>query len=1138
MSGPEKRKIRKTLKPGFVSQTSEMLGLKELGSELVDISLFIAPAAHDTLHDLNRLTAMFGKRGVLEKKTAKVVGFIESFAGLDTEALVDQAMMSIETNAQELTSETASIRGPITPSIHLLAAEKVISTRSPDQKIDFLRKLFTKCRELLANDEYKGKRDAEGMIVARMIYEATEGIVVKALEKDKDQGLKGEHTVDQAIRVLNEAVQADPKRMIPALGVYVSTDMVPVFEVPKSEEQMTVANELLFLNRAIFTQKAMLDPTFTDDLVTGFTAGWEFLEHEKVGSARKAGEEGKLQRQWHRISWAAMVQSLHPGLFYELNKLADGARAENRFNVKPEKYHYQDRDFESDPQGRVTSPLVAFALTNHFRPVKERMQIIEMTEDTPKAPKAKTSPRSLVKAVKDGLFPDGSVRKIIGDWAKLIDKYGPYNVEAHLGIVPTMISKPELKEILRRLPRGNKISEARLTEISQQLGHVTQSFLESTFQEAISTASDQEKVNADFAALQLVFLGRALQSDVMRDYRMAGDLYQRLNRFVIDVISGETTVSVQVREAVNYVFETCVPYYPETARVEFFKQFIDRGLANPAIFNRWESFIRPLALREQSFIPRHDGEVNTVRVEVATQALLLAKRLLFAFPDLKDKPELLMDLLNQENGGFPVEALRLAWVIGNRLGFDKITPEEAVKGEKRLPEYNTVLTELTEMIIKRLGYELARKLRKDAPIAIGDQLNEVVEITRKLSGDLITQEKTLEAGFAKLTGIFETDLIIQTEEGGLKHLKIPKSAMPSFDTDENGIINLATGENKQKLLKLYGEKLIGDESGEIATILKTAKAEVRGQGDMSERILERAFGRAKKRDVILMEQAVSLFEGILGRPVEEEPQGKEEGSPQPKKREASPRIRRFVSGIWQQYPGYGRAIGLLSLLTANNQALSNGATGIAQLVATLTESERAEVDQAIELAEKSGSIDTAVSLNEILQAISATTLGRVQSVGNALEIADGFRTSVFETTKDSLAHINRLEGLLATEMAEQHEQDIIFIRTRLEARKLQLNEAARFVKEQLPRILTQMAKEKEAMVSTLVRLRTQIAASREEVIAWIIDQVDPNKDTVQLRLRLQTILYNITGTDQWTITAPSIDELVKFTGLTVPAAKT
>ncbi len=1063
----------------------------------------------------------------------------ERMCDLSTQDLVAQAMVSIRTSAKEIADGTI-MRGPITPPIYLYVAERVMEARGLKHKIDYLRGVFDECATLL--QEFDGQRDAEGMIVARMLHLATDGYVARSLKADQAQGLKGEHTVDQAVRVLNEAVQKHPDELITGLGIFVSTPEVPVFKVPKNEDQVDLANNLLFTNRGITTQRVMLGAEQdAAKIVTSFAAGSEFLEGDNYTAThpREGSDPERTEKllEWQRLNWFAIVHNLHPGVFGEALMVADPARGENRLMVKPEKYS-PGRTGVLDES--ITDPLVAYALTNRFRDTRDRMPTVTISESTPRAPHGLSNPRRVVEILRNGMFPTARTRKLIGEYTKLVDKYGPFDPKASLAVIPAMSGVDALKQVRSKVSgrltasrQGSNgstpspeqtqpvqvrvIAENRLPEVAGQLAHVALSFLEATYFEVYGNrAVRNNEQTANYTGVQLYVLGRMLEQGVYSNEEAVRGLHVRMNDLLIEVLTSRPGVmSEQVTEIARFVYETCLPNYPQDAQRDFLKKFVSRGLADRSVFDRWEEITRPLMVREQQFVPER-GERFGVRPAIARDVLELTRVLFNAMPDLQDKPAHLIDMLLKGDDDFVLQALRVAWVVGNRLqlkGF-RVGPDT-----KRLAELNEPVRNLTEDAKRRLEYEIARRLRIDAPLCIRQDMDSLVSITQTLSGDMLEGQQQFLEGFARMTPLFENDFIaIDARNHRVTALTLPQG-IPGME--EGGMLELSTGA-EAKTLAFALNNLVNEEGGEIPQLMASLEGRAEAP-EVADAIMDRATTRASTRDGLLMSQATSFFEGAFGVP------NAQEGETAQARR--TRRMDGFISNIWFPHGGYGRSLGILAALTAHNQALGKGVEGVRDLVQSLLAAEAQEKVQAIELARETGVVTAAKSVSDIAVALNTMALQRLNSVKDAQEMGDAVRNSAFARARQQLERIGQLQTRLAELKGTYGEEELAIAEERLALRRTQIEEAAKFARAEFRRILAQMYQEKEGMVTRMLALRQKAQANQMQVVQWIQSVVDDEGDANQLRFQLMKILREQTGTDEWWIPAPSAQMLQSFTGM-------
>ncbi len=1130
-------------KPGRLAQ-----GMQELAGATLLIAPLLTDAA--TVQGI-AFGNKSGENGLAES-FASAAALVEKFHGLRTDELVEQAMFSVDAAAREIAGGTLK-RGPITPAIHLFAAEKVIAVRSLRTKEDFLKKLFDKCGGLV--HEYDGQKDVQGMIMARMLYEATEGIVADALTNDKELAkAKSEHTEDRAIQALNGVVQKNPGDLIAALGIYVSTPNGTVFGIPKNDNQIDIAQNLLFANRGIVSQQLMLlEESNPGKQITSLVAGSEFLE----GDNREAMEswrllaEGKLaqspekaahaarQLEWHRTNWFSVVNSMSPALFAEMMMIADVGRGDNRLFLKPAKYNPgRDNIVTSD-----MTPLEAFALTNHYEPVYDRMPAIRMTPNTPKGKHGLSSPRVITKLVADGLFPSGKMRKQMGDRTKWVDKFGPFNQDYSIGTVPTMCSLDELKKIRetaiarfqkRGLPDASVrvISVEKLEMVAEANDHFNKLFLDATLSEVMGTATEQNALFADFAATQLFFVGRALQ--FMPHTERATQMYGRLNDFLVSIMAVPGAASTQVREASRLVLEGCLPYYPQDARDDFLKKFTKMCVENPALLKQWKEVTLPMAHRAQSFLPElgEEGKMSGVRPGIAKDILSLTHQMFNASPDLEDKPGSLIEMLLGSNlsgteFSFALDALQMTWFLGNRLHF---TPgQEFIVGKdgKRLAELNTEVQQITADAKKRLAYEFARRLRIEAPMESILGFGRIINVVERLSGDQRGVQERLLSGMAAMSGIFEEDLLVTSEDGGVRLLTLPKK-IPGME--EGGMFHIATDADAQKLIE--GMRAIAgtDEGGVVSEIVGQAETRLKSAPDLAEKIIEGSFGRGALRESLILQEVGNVLGAILGVPQDGGKAGKASAS-------VSRNMAPFIRNLWGPYTGgYGRSIGLVGLLAARDQSLGRGAEGISEIVDALMRAEQNEAQLSMTISRDTGSTDAIKSSNELARGMNAILLQRLGDAKQMMGVTDGFRTEALRRTAEQLNKIQTLEGRLVSLHGKAHEEELRIAEDKLRMRKMQIDAAVAFVDEQFPALLRQIYEERRQVVTQLTQLSSKIQASRMEVIAWLINSIDPHGNQTQLRLKLQEKLREYTGTDDWMIEAPSLADLLAYTGLKMEEA--
>ena len=125
---------------------------------LADTSLMIPALAADSATVQNVVIGDMLGEVDWGKGYAQSVALVEKFHTLGVDDLVDQAMLSVNSAARELAGGSLK-RGPITPALHLYAAELVISERSVKTKAAFLKKLFDRCSQLMR--EYPGQKDVQ-----------------------------------------------------------------------------------------------------------------------------------------------------------------------------------------------------------------------------------------------------------------------------------------------------------------------------------------------------------------------------------------------------------------------------------------------------------------------------------------------------------------------------------------------------------------------------------------------------------------------------------------------------------------------------------------------------------------------------------------------------------------------------------------------------------------------------------------------------------------------------------------------------------------------------------------------------------------------------------------------------------------
>lgn len=1000
--------------------------------------------------------------------------------------------------------------------------------------------------------EYSGQKDVQGMIMARMLFEATDGYIADALTRDKDAGrMKGEHTEDLALQQLNKSIQDNPDELIAGLGIYVSTPNGKVFNVPKADAQVDVANNLLFANRGIVLQKVMLnDEPNPSKIVTSMAAGSEFLEGDNrtaialwksLASGALSGpehveeaEHARKQLEWHRTNWFSIVNTMNPGLFAEMVMIADIGKADNRLFLKPAKYN-PGRDLVVKKE---TTALEAFALTNHYEPTYDKMPAIRMTPNTPKGKHGLSSPRAVTKFIGDGLFPSGNMRVQIGERTKWVDKFGPYNEDYGIGFVPTMCSVDELKAIranaVSRLAQRNVptpikiISEEKLDMVADANDHFNKLFLDATLSEVMGTAMEQETLFANFAASQLYFVGRALQ--FMPHSERATEMYGRLNDFLVGVMAVPGAASTQVREASRLVLEGCLPYYPEGARNDFLKKFTKMCVENTELLKQWQGVMLPMAHRAQSFLPEigEEGEMSGVRPELATKILALTRNLFNAAPDLDDKPGSLINMLMGENlsgneFSFALQALQMTWFLGTRLHF-KPGDEFVAGGDKRLSQLNREVQDITGDAEKRLAYEFARRLRIEAPMEAILGFSRVINIVERLSGDQRGVQERLLNGFASMAGVFEEDLLVTTEDGSVRLMTLPKK-IPGME--DGGMFHIVTDADAKKLIDGMRTLAGTDENGAISEIMVDAEDQIKTAPDLAEKIIASTFGRGAVRDSLILQEVGGVLASILGVPQEKEGGDKTSG------KQTLPRgMGPFISNLWGPYTGgYGRALGLVSLLAARDQSLGRGSEAISNIVDSLMQAEQSEATLSMNIARETGVVGAVRSTNDLAKGMNALLLQRLGDAKQMMGVTDGFRIDALKRSSDQLKKVEALEAKLMDLHGHAHEEELEIAEKKLAMRKLQITAAETFVTTQFPLLLQKIFSERRQVVEQLTQLSSRIQASQNEVIEWLVNCVDPHGNQTQLRLKLQEKLREFAGIDDWIIEAPTLAQLVAFTGL-------
>ena len=111
----------------------------------------------------------------------------------------------------------------------------------------------------------------------------------------------------------------------------------------------------------------------------------------------------------------------------------------------------------------------------------------------------------------------------------------------------------------------------------------------------------------------------------------------------------------------------------------------------------------------------------------------------------------------------------------------------------------------------------------------------IINVVERLSGDQRGVQERLLSGMAAMSGIFEEDLLVTSEDGGVRLLTLPKK-IPGME--EGGMFHIATDADAQKLIE--GMRAIAgtDEGGVVSEIVGQAETRLKSAPDLAEKIIE------------------------------------------------------------------------------------------------------------------------------------------------------------------------------------------------------------------------------------------------------------------------------------------------------------
>lgn len=1155
---------------------------KVIGDAVFSTALMIPGLIQDSVGVVSTMT---GGAIKLEWLGAQAAQAIESLGTVNVEELVRQAMASITQTAFEIQNGNFMTRMPITPAIHLYAAEYVVAKRGVEEKAKFLDIMMESCA--LLSKSFEGK-DVKGMLMARMLYEATDGIVARSIKADAEHGsMKSEHTVDRAIQSLNRAVQNQPDELIAGLGIYASTAVVPVFGVPKSDAQMRIANELLFANRNISTQRVFLEGVEPSSITKSIIAGFEFLEGDENASTnnRMRLEEAKeelarmksehplslasadyerrvaeferrvrMESEMQRLNMDAIIVSVSPAMFVEELGLADNGRGHNRAIVKPEKYGDGGASGLTSEDTANTS----FAKTGKFASVADRMKgkMVIITPGTKKGPHGGVEPDVFLRTMYQATAPNDRVRTHIGNMTKLIDKMGPRNTKFGLCTIPLSSTEQELEILYKSVtakntgtndPKIKIIERTQLKPVAEAMARTTNLILGEILAEIQAKAGKRKESVDDtppfadddpaYTAKLVYRLGRLLEQDfVGKNLPAVGEVATQFNDFLIDVYTGRLEVTPEVEVATRMVFETSFAHYPRKVQIDFLNKLITRGITDPEQMNKWFDVLYPVAVREQGYIPVAESEVHGVRPAEAMAVLKITRGMVDVFPDLGDQPKALMEHVLEGDDTFIASALKLTWAVGNKLHARKIlslSDEAAVKkpgtGEgqrKLLKDLNDNLDTLRKMLIGRLEREFAYEMRAKSPLAQFGNIEKVLGLAEGFASQIVEVQDRFMHAFAATCALFQEDVLIVDNAADPKNVAlqtVPKSA----DSAE-AMIDIAVGAPaRNKIRKMRTLMQNEAETGELDILLGRARKEFDDRDELAEEILSRAFAEGGARDVILAEAAGDMLGKVLGIPTDVPREGEK---PATEKSHTSSRLRSLFT-LWNGgYGSYGKSIALMAILTANQQSGAAGADSIARIVETLTRAERDGLKASVDLFDQTGEIGYHKSVTDIGKELSIFTIGQVKNAEQADAIRGQVLIAVAEQAKSSLARLTQIEGQLVELHAQNNELQIETYRQKIALRRQAINANVTYAQKELAAALNAIYREREQLVQSMGAIRASAVKNRLEVLDFLGDVFDPDGDYQTKRIALMRYIRKYTSAD-YAIAMPPEQVIFDLVGL-------
>lgn len=1149
------------------------------GEEVFSVALFLPGMAQDASRVLGIVT---GGKFTAKDVASTAAAYIEKIGNLTAEDLVAQSLTSIAQTATEVRDGSYFSRDPVTPAVQLYAAEKVMAGRGIEEKAYYLDRLMEECAKL--SKLFEGK-DAKGVIMARMMWEATNGIVAESMRSDSEKGMKTEHTTDRALQALNRAVQSNPDEMVMGLGIYVSTSVVPVFGVEKSNVQMQAANELLFANRSISTREVFINGAEPSAIVRSIIAGFEFVEgdeatfiskrehleemKEELDQLRESNplrlpdpdrlkkiaafeREVRMAAEMERLSMDAIIQAMHPGLFLEELELADSGRGHNRAIIKPQKYDHNRAGTLSDVDTAVT----AFAATNQFYAVEQKMKgkMVRITPGTKKGKHGGVEPDAFLKVMYQATAPNENVRAVIGGMTKLIDKMGPFREDIGLGTIPLSATLEELQIIHDRVsqraasakPKITIIGREELKPMAEAMAKTTNLILGEILAEVKAKAGKRTEgdrpVFADedpaYTAKLVYRLGRLLENNfVGKNFEAVGDVATEFNNFLVDVYTGQLDVTPEVEAATRMVFETSFAQYPRAIQVDFLKKLITRGITDPEKMNKWFEILYPVAVREQNYIPAGDDELYGVRPRQAGDVLRITRGMVDIFPDLGDEPKAMMEHVLEGDETFIASALRLTWAVGNKLHAREIMtlsdvdavkkPGTAKEQRKLLKDLNGNLDILRQMLIGRLEREFAYEMRAKSPLAQFGNIERVLGLAEGFASQIVEVQSKFMHAFAATCGLFQEDVLIvdNVKDPTKLHLQtVPKSAASA-----TAILDFATGSQaRTKMIQMRGLLQNEEGTGEVDLLLSRAQEELDGRDGLAEDILTRSFVEGGARDTILAEAAGEMLGQILGIPADTVPEGGERAEKKP--RSTSPRLRSLYT-LWNGgYGSYGKSIALMAILTANQQAVGAGANSVASIIETLTRAESQNLHASVDLFEKTGEIGLHKSITDIGKELSLFTIGQVKSAEAAEAMRGQVQQAVLGEAKDRLARLSEIETQLTELHAQNDMLEVDTIRQQIELRKQAINANAAYARRELASALNAIYGERAQLVQTMGAIRASAVKSRMQVIQFLGDVFDPDGDYQQKRIALMRYIRKYTAAD-YAIAMPPEQVIYDLVGL-------